>query len=208
MFYSMGIFMTSSPGDIITNSPGRDALRRQEEEPGYTEILQQMAGSLNIKTLLLIKENHISQVKEFNTYFTYGKMQESGLTETFHRTSPIWKPACCVFQIVDFLSSGFPIGSSCSLMVAQFSSVGQSCPTTFDPMDCSMPGFPINHQLPELTQSHVHLVSDTIQPSHPLPSPSLPAFNLSQHEGLFQCVSSSHQVESVLEFQLQHQSFQ
>ena len=73
MFYSMGILMTSSPGDIIINSPGRNALRRQEEGPGYIEVLQQMAGSLNIKTLLLIKENHISQVKEFNTYSMYGK---------------------------------------------------------------------------------------------------------------------------------------
>ena len=68
----------------------------------------------------------------------------------------------------------------------QFSSVTQSCPTLCDPMECSMPGFPVHHQLPELTQTHIHRVSDAIQPSHPLPSPSPPAFNLSQHEGLFQ----------------------
>jgi len=61
-------------------------------------------------------------------------------------------------------------------------------------MDCSMPGFPAHHQLPELTQTHVHWVSDAIQPSHPLSSPSPPAFNLSQHQGLFQWVSSSHQM--------------
>ena len=75
-------------------------------------------------------------------------------------------------------------------------------------MDYSMPGFPILHQLPKLVQTHVHWVSDTIQPSHPLLSPSPPAFNLSQHQGLFKWVSSSHQVAKELEFQLQHQSFQ
>ena len=67
---------------------------------------------------------------------------------------------------------------------------------------------PGHQQLPEFTQTHVHRVSDAIQPSHPLSSPSPPAFNLSQHQGLFQWVSSSHQVAKVLEFQLQHQSFQ
>ena len=75
-------------------------------------------------------------------------------------------------------------------------------------MDCSMPGLPVHHQLPESTQTHVHWVSDAIQPSHPLLSPSPPALNLSQHQGLFKWVSSSHQVAKVLEFQLQHHSFQ
>ena len=89
----------------------------------------------------------------------------------------------------------------------QFSSVAQSCQTLCDPMDCSTPGFPVLHQLLEFTQTHVRWVSDAIQPSHPLLSLS-PAFSLSQHQGLFQCVSSSHQVAKVLEFQLQHQSFQ
>ena len=90
----------------------------------------------------------------------------------------------------------------------QFSSVAKSCPTLCGPMDCSTTGFPVHHQLPEPTQTHVHSVSDTTQPSHPLSSPSPPAFSLSQHQGLFQWVSSSHQVAKVLEFQLQHQSFQ
>ena len=90
---------------------------------------------------------------------------------------------------------------------SQFSSV-QSLPILCDPMDCSMPGFPVHHQLPELVQTHVHRVGDAIQPSHPLLSPSPPAFNLSQHQGLFKGISSSHQVAKVLEFQLQHQSFQ
>ena len=75
-------------------------------------------------------------------------------------------------------------------------------------MDCSTPGFPVHHQLPELIQTHVHWGDDAIQPSHPLSSPSPPAFNLSQLQGLFQWVSSSHQVIKVLELQLQHQSLQ
>ena len=75
-------------------------------------------------------------------------------------------------------------------------------------MDCSMPGLPVHHQLPELAQTHVHWVGDAIQPSHHPSSPSPPPFNLSQHLGLFQWVSSSHQMARVLEFQPQHQSFQ
>ena len=75
-------------------------------------------------------------------------------------------------------------------------------------MNCSTPGFPVHHQLSESTQTHVHQVDDAIQPSHPLLSPSPPALNLSQHQGLFKWVSSSHQVAKVLEFQLQHLSFQ
>ena len=90
----------------------------------------------------------------------------------------------------------------------QFRSVAQSCPTLCDPMNRSTPGFPVHHQLPEFTQTHVHRVSDAIQPSHPLSSPSPPASNPSQHQGLFQGVNSSYQMAKVLEFQLQHQSFQ
>ena len=82
------------------------------------------------------------------------------------------------------------------------------CPTLCAPMDCSMPGLPVHHQLPEFTQIHVHRVGDAIQPSHPLSPPSPPAPNPSQHQGLFQCINSSHEVAKVLEFQLQHQSFQ
>ena len=85
----------------------------------------------------------------------------------------------------------------------QFSSVPQLCPAPCSPMDCSMPGLPVHHQLPELAQTHVHQVGNTIQPSYPLSSPSPPTFNLSQHQGL-----CSHQVAKVLEFQLQHHSFQ
>ena len=75
-------------------------------------------------------------------------------------------------------------------------------------MDCSTPGLPVLYQLPEPTQTYVHWVGDAIQPSHPLSSPSPPIFNLSKHQRLFKWVSSSHQVAKVLEFQLQHQSFQ
>ena len=84
----------------------------------------------------------------------------------------------------------------------QFSSVTQSCPTLCDPMNCSTPGLPVHHQLPEFTQTHVHRVSDAIQPSHPLSSPSPPAPNPSQHQSLFQWFNSLHEVAKVLEFQL------
>ena len=90
----------------------------------------------------------------------------------------------------------------------QFSSVAQSCPTLCNPMDCSTPGLPVHHQLPKFTQTHIHWVSDAIQPSHPLSSSSPPALNLSQHQDLFKWVSSLHLVAKLLEFQLQHQSFQ
>ena len=89
-----------------------------------------------------------------------------------------------------------------------FSTVSQSCLTLCDPLDCSTPEFPVHHQLPEPTQTHVHCLSDVIQAFHPLPSPSSPAFNISQHQGLLQCASSFHQVAKVLEYWFQHQFFQ
>ena len=88
----------------------------------------------------------------------------------------------------------------------QFSSVTQFCLTLCGPSDCSMPKFPIHHQLLELAQTRVHWVNDAIQPSHHLSSPSPSAFNLPQHQDLFQWVSSSHQMAKLLE--LQHQPFQ
>ena len=117
----------------------------------------------------------------------------------WHITIPL-----CVFNIkAKILSKKFANQTQWLI-----SSVSQSCPTLCHLMDCSTPGFPVHHQLPELTQTHVHRVSDIIQPSHPLSSPSPPAFNLFQHQDLFKWVSSSHQEAKVLEFQLQHQSFQ
>ena len=82
--------------------------------------------------------------------------------------------------------------------ILKYCSIAQLCPTLWDPMDCGTPGLPVHHHLLELSQTHVHWVSDAIQPSHPLPSPSPPAFSLSQHQGLFQWVSSLHQVNKVL----------
>ena len=105
----------------------------------------------------------------------------------------------------------FECDSHCQMLCAskkplsvQSLSFAQLC----DPMDCSTPAFPVHHQLPKLAQTHVHRVGDATQPSHPLWSPSPPTFSLSQQQALFQGVSSSHQVAKVLEFQLQHQSFQ
>ena len=112
------------------------------------------------------------------------------------------------------LISYSPVMAGDSLQLAppwlsfSISSVSQLCPTFCNPMDCRTPGLPVHHQLQEFTQTHVHWVSDAIQPSHPLSSPSPPTFNLSQQQALFQWVSSLHQVAKVLEFQLQHQSFQ
>ena len=96
-----------------------------------------------------------------------------------------------------FIGTGIRLSTS-----FQFSSVAQSCPTRCDPMNRSTPGLPVHHQLPEFTQTHVHRVSDTIQPSHPLSSRSPPAPNPSQHQSLFQWVNSLHEVAKVLEFQL------
>ena len=95
--------------------------------------------------------------------------------------------------------------SSLLAVSVQFSSVAQSCLTLCDPMYCSTSGLPVYHQLPEFTQIHVHRVSDAIQPSHPLSSPSPPASNPSHHQSLFQLVNSSHDMAKVLEF---HHSFQ
>ena len=90
----------------------------------------------------------------------------------------------------------------------QFSSVAQLCLTLFNPMNRKTPGLPVHHQISAFTQTHAHRVGDAIQLSHPLSFPSPPALNPSQHQGLFQWVNSSHEVANVLEFQLQHQSFQ
>ena len=95
-----------------------------------------------------------------------------------------------------------------SLGSVQFTSVTQSCLTPCNPTNRSMPGLPVHHQLPEFTQTHVHQVGNAIKPFHPLLSPSPPAPNPSEHQGLFQRVNSLHEVAKVLEFQLKHKSFQ
>ena len=112
-------------------------------------------------------------------------------------------------QLRNLLGKCLVYGREFGLCSVQFNSVAQSCPTLCDTMNRSTPGLPVHHQLPEFTQNtHVHRVSDAIQPSHPLSSPSPPAPNPSQHQSLFQRVNSSHEVAKVLEFQLWHHSFQ
>ena len=129
-------------------------------------------------------------------FFSWGKDREVGkITSTLlailsHSALDIHRVTCC--------TASLPFGSVQLI----------TCPTLCNPMNLSAPGLPVHHQLPESTQTPVHWVDDAIQPSHPLLSPSPPALNLSQHQGLFQWVSSSHQVTKVLEFQLQHQSCQ
>ena len=96
----------------------------------------------------------------------------------------------------------------CDYVTVCCCSTAKSCPTLCNPIDCSMPGFPVLHYPPEFAQTHVHWDSDAIQSSHPLSPSSLPDLKLSQDQGLFQWVSSLHQVAKVLELQLQNQSFQ
>ena len=110
-----------------------------------------------------------------------------------------------IFSLLRFLWEKFLSGLFIISSV-QFSSVAQSCPTLWDPMNRSTPGLSVHRQLLEFTQSHVHRVGDAIQPFHPLSSPLPPALNPSQHQGLLQWVNSSYEVAKVLEFQLQHQS--
>ena len=105
-----------------------------------------------------------------------------------------WPESAFHFSASGTLFILFPLSQVSSV---QLSSVAQLCPTLCNPMDCSTPGLPVHHQLPELAQTHVHQVGDAIQPSHPLSSPAPPAINLSQHQGLFQRVSSLHQDQSV-----------
>ena len=100
------------------------------------------------------------------------------------------------------LTRRIPTVDSWTIRSDQIRSVAQSCLTLCNPMNRSTPGLPVHHKLPEFTQTHVHRVSDAIQPSHPLSSPFLPSPNPSQHQSLFQWVNSSHEVAKVLEFQL------
>ena len=117
-----------------------------------------------------------------------------------------------------FFDSKITVDSDCNQEIKRHFLLGKKAMTSIgsvselyltlcNPMDYSTPGLPVHHQLPELAQTHVHQVGDVIQPSHTLLSPSR-AFDLSQHQGLFQGVTSSHRVAQVLEFQFQHQSFQ
>ena len=122
-----------------------------------------------------------------------GKNTGGGSAISFSRRSSWHRDWTCVSCI-------FCIGRQ--VLSVQFSSVAQSCPNLCDPMNCSTPGLPVHHQLPEFTQTHVHRVGDAIHPSHPRSSPLPPAPNPSQHQSLFQWVNTSHEVAKVLEFQL------
>ena len=114
-----------------------------------------------------------------------------------------WANPLTLWTSVSFLHSrSNALSVCCEAKSVQFSSVAQSCPTLYDPMNCSTPGLPVHHQHLEFTQTLVHRVSDAIQPSHPLLSPSPAAPNPSQHQSLFQWVNSSHEVNKILEFQL------
>ena len=139
--------------------------------------------SKNPKVLSGTNNGSFVEFSSFPTFATYGK----DLTQKCLRPN--------LFLIL-FLTNNI------SSVSVQFSSVTQSCPTLCNPMNCSTPGLPVHHQLPESTQTHVHQVDDAIQSSHPLSSPSPPAPNPSQHQSLFQWVNSLHEVAKVLELQL------
>ena len=116
-----------------------------------------------------------------------------------HWTGEIGALGLCLFM-AGWLMKNIWISQTC--LWNKFSSVqfSHSVVSDCDPMNRSTPGLPVHHKLPEFTQTHAHRVSDAIQPSHPLSSPSPPAPNPSQHQGLFQWVNSSHEMAKVLEF--------
>ena len=176
---------------------------------GKLEVVKQEMTRVNID-ILGIRELRWTGMGEFNSddHYIYYCGQESlrrnGVATMVNKRVQNSVLGCSLKndRMISVHFQGKPFSS------VQFSSVTQSCLTLCNPMNRSMPGLAVHHQLPESTQTHVHWVGDAIQPSHPLSSPSPPALNLSQHQDLFQWVSSLHQVAKVLEFQLQHQSFQ
>ena len=155
---------------------------------------------------------HSSSVYSFHLFCFYNVFSLSFIVPFFGLDIPLISPIFLKISLIVPLLLFSSISLHCSLKKAyfyiHFSSVAQSCPTVCDPENHSMPGLPDHHQLPEFTQTHVYQVGDAIQPSHLLSSLSPPASNPSQHQSLFQWVNSSHELAKVLEFQLQHQSFQ
>ena len=118
MFYPVGTFRTLSPGDSMSSDPERTVLRRQGEEKGYIEVLQQRTGSVNIKRLLWTKENQISQVKEFSTFLCMGRCKSLSSLKSILCTRPSYLgPVSCVST--SWVSSGLTIGNGCSLMAAR-----------------------------------------------------------------------------------------
>ena len=128
----------------------------------------------------------------FQSLINYGVFSHWLTSKRLYLSSPdpcnIW-----IFQYIHISNLTLDI-ERLSLTFVSFSRIAQLCLTLCNPVDCSTPGFPVHHQLPELTQTHVHWVGDAIQSSHPLSSPSPPVFNLSQHQDLFLWVTSLHQV--------------
>ena len=149
--------------------------------------------------------SHVQNFSAFKILYNILVYRKTLVTQS---TVPNTDPASIILIIVLLKINQFLNYRNKIDMTLQFSSVAHSCLTLCNPMDWGTPGLPVHHQLLEFSQTHVHWVGDAIQASHPLSSPSPPALNLSQHQGLFKWVSSLHQVTKVLEFQLQHQSFQ
>ena len=195
---------TMSAYYIITNFWGFPGGSDGKESAAVQETQVQSLGQedpLQNATYSSILTEKFHGQKSLTGYSPWGH-KESDMTEHGNPVSAVYILTNFSF-ILKFLIYFKYQWSLCTSSV-QFSC--SLCTTLCNSMNCSTPGFPVHHQLPELAQIHVHWVSDAIQPSHPLLSSSPPAFNLSQHQG--QWVSSSHQVAKVLEFQLQHQSFQ
>ena len=181
----------SSP-DSLTWVPHESKLRREQTAPSL-QFLQGIAcSSLCLRYLLLQKclQTHCRK--------PYLSLNMAEQLSHFH-----FKMRYAEKEVEKYWKVGIKENISCLCCC----SVAQSCPTLCDPMNCSTPGFPVLHHLPEFAQTRVHWVSDAIQPLYPL-SPLSPALNLSHHQGLFQWIGSSHQVAKVLELQLQHQFLQ
>ena len=163
-----------------------------------TEVLQLYAWYTNSSNSLILY-----QISDFLTLvFLFPEVILPYYHSTFCPQSPFWPEG------LDTDRSGLGFQQNNLLASVQLSSVAQLCPTLCNPMDCSTPGLPVHQRLLESAQTHVHWIMDAIQPSHPLSSPSPPAFSLSQRQSLFQWVSSLYQVAKGMEFHLQLQSFQ
>ena len=165
--------------EIHLHNPIVVMLHPRESNVDFTNAFRLLSMNLLAHELCnLVKTNYINS-----------------LCFNFNESSRVW-------QNLPDLRHAMTFPSRVDKPSVQFSSVTQSCPTLCDPMNRSMPGLPVHHQLLEFTQTHVHLVNDAVQPSHPLSSPSPPVPNPSKHQSLFQWVNALHEVPKVLEFQL------
>ena len=190
-------------GEISITSDADDTTLMAESEEELKSLLVKVKEESENIGFFSLKKTKIMASGLITSWQRDGKTVETVRNFIF-RDSKITADGDCSHEIKRHLLLGRKVMNK----LVQFSSVAQSCPIICDPMNCSTPGCPIHCQLQESTQTHVHWVGDAIQPSHALSSPSPPALNLSQHQGLLKWVSSSHQVAKVLEIQLQHHSFQ